>query len=42
MLYALYMAKAEQYYRPVFKINEGEWERLNREVQINVNKKNKF
>src|SRR5690349_16682708 len=38
MLYALYMAKAEQYYRPVYKINEGDWERLNREVSINVTK----
>ena len=36
MLYALYQARAEQSYRPVFKINEGEWQRLKTEADINM------
>lgn len=34
MLYALFNMKAESSYRPVYKINENSWQRLEKEVTI--------
>ena len=36
MLYALFNMKSESSYRPVYKLNDDWWQRLEKEANINV------